>query len=162
MNQQRHVLIGAGNPDRGDDAAGRFVARALASKLPAEVAIVELSGEMTEVLDQLQGAAAAVLVDASSSGAAAGAIQRFDAVAEPLPRTFFGVSTHGVGIADAIELARVLNGLPAVCIVYAIEAQCFDTGAAPCAPVLAAVQEVAARVCREFEQLLVARDHCDA
>jgi hydrogenase maturation protease len=99
-------LIGVGNPDRGDDVAGRSVAQTLAGELPGDIEVLQLSGEATELVSQLQGAQAVILVDASSSGAPAGTVQRFDVVAEPLPRELFAVSTHGVGVADAIELAR--------------------------------------------------------
>jgi len=160
-NQRRRLLIGVGNPDRGDDAAGRLVAQALAGELPGGIEVLQRSGEATELVSQLQGAQAVILVDASSSGVAAGTVQRFDANAGPLPRELFAVSTHGVGVADAIELARVLEELPAVCIVYAIEAARFDAGEPLSVPVAAAVPEVAARVQREFEQL-AARVRCDA
>jgi hydrogenase maturation protease len=154
-------LIGIGNPDRGDDGAGRCVAQALAGKLSEGIELLQLPGEATEIVCQLQGAEAVILVDASSSGALAGTVQRFDVVAEPLPRELFAVSTHGVGVADAIELARVLGDLPAVCIVYAIEAKHFDAGEPLSAPVVAAVSEVAARVRAEFERI-AARERCDA
>ena len=133
----------------------------MAGKLSGGVEIVQSAGDMSQVLTQLQGADAAILVDASSSGAAAGAVQRFDVVAKPLPRELFSVSTHGIGVADAIELARVLGDLPAVCIVYAIEARRFDAGEALSAAVAAAVPQVAERVRVEFEQI-VASEHCDA
>ncbi len=158
---KRHLLIGVGNPDRGDDGAGRRVAQALAGELPEDIEILQLSGEATEIVSQLQGAEAAILVDASSSGATAGTVQRFDVVAEPLPRELFAVSTHGVGVADAIELARVLGDLPAVCIVYAIEAQRFDAGQPLSAAVAAAVPQVVQRVRAEVEKL-AARERCDA
>lgn len=146
----RHVVIGVGNPDRGDDAAGRMVARALAGEFPGHVAIAELDGEATAVLDELEGAEAAILVDACRSGASAGTVQRFDVVSGPLPQATFSVSTHGTGLADAVELARALGDLPAVCIVYAIEGQQFETGSAMSAAVAAAVEEVAKRVRAEL------------
>ena len=160
-NRPRQLLIGVGNPDRGDDGAGRRVAQTLAGELPGDIEVLQLSGEAAELVSQLQGAQAVILVDASSSGAPAGTVQRFDVVAEPLPRELFAVSTHGVGVADAIELARALGDLPAVCIVYAIEAKCFDAGEPLSAPVTAALPEVAARVRAEFEQL-ASRERCDA
>ena len=160
-NRRCWLLIGVGNPDRGDDAVGRRVAQALAGELSEDIEVLQLSGEASEVVSQLQGAEAAILVDASSSGAPAGSVQRFDAVAEPLPGELFAVSTHGVGVADAIELARALGDLPAVCVVYAIEGKCFDPGEPVSAPVAAAVPKVAALVQCEFEEW-AARERCDA
>ena len=160
-NRRRQFFIGVGNPDRGDDAAGRAVAQTLAGELPGDIEVLQLSGEATELVSQLQGTEAVILADASSSGAPSGTVRRFDGVAGPLPRELFAVSTHGVGVAEAIELARALGDLPAVCIVYAIEAIRFGAGEPLSAPVAAAVSEVAVRVQAEFEQL-AARERCDA
>jgi hypothetical protein len=40
------------------------------------------------------------------TGKPPGAISRFDAAAKVLPRAVFGYSTHAIGLAEAIELAR--------------------------------------------------------
>ena len=125
----------------------------LAGELPADVEIAELDGEVTAVLNRLQQADIAVLVDACCCGAPAGSVRRFDIAAQGLPQEGFTVSTHGVSVADALELARTLGELPAVCIVYGIEAGRFDAGADLSAPVATAVQEVAQSVRAEFERL---------
>ena len=57
--------------------------------------------------------------------------------ATPLPRGALGMSTHGFGLAEALELARALGQLPRRCIVYAIEGASFETGA-PLSPEVAA------------------------
>lgn len=142
----RRVVIGIGNPDRGDDAAGRAAARLLRGSLPHDVDIVEHDGEATGLLARLDGATAAYLVDACRSGAAPGTVRRFDATAVPLPQGLFEVSTHGFGVAAAIELARALGRLPDRCIIYAIEGGSFSAGAPLSAPVAQAVTDVAARL----------------
>jgi hydrogenase maturation protease len=149
----RRILIGVGNPDRGDDAAGRTMARCLVGALPEDVEIAELDGEATALVARLQGADAAILVDACASGAPAGTVRRFDVGEAPLPQGTFGVSTHGFGLAEAIELARALGDLPASCIVYAIEGASFEAGAPLTPPVAAAIEEVAGRLCAEFAGL---------
>jgi hydrogenase maturation protease len=60
------------------------------------------------------------------------------------------LSTHGFGLAEAIELARALGGLPPRCVVYAIEGSSFEEGAALSPPVVAAAAEVARRLCGEI------------
>ena len=160
--QPRRILIGVGNPGRGDDAAGRVVARRLVGVLSENVEITELDGEATTVLARLQGAEAAILVDACVSGAPDGTMRRFDAAAAPLPENAFGVSTHGFGLADAIELARTLGDLPAVCTVYAIEGKSFESGTPLTPPVATAVEEVARRVCTEFARFVQRRGQSDA
>jgi hydrogenase maturation protease len=154
--QRRVLVLGVGNPDRGDDAAGRAVARAIRGALPAAVEVAEAEGEATAVLARLEGASAAYLVDACASGAAAGAVHRFDVSRAPLPQGAFGASTHGFGLHEAIELARVLGQLPARCVVYAIEGAGFEIGAPLSAMARAgvaeAVRELTAELDREFRK----------
>ena len=83
--------------------------------------------------------------------ASAGTVQRFDVVEAPLPQEAFSLSTHGFGLAEAIELGRALAQLPPRCIVYAIEAESFRPGEPLSPPVSAAIGEVSRRVKAEIE-----------
>lgn len=145
----RRVVLGIGNPDRGDDGAGRAVVRRLRSLLTDEAELIEENGEAAALLARLEGADAAYLVDACASGSPVGTILRFDAAATPLPQHAFGLSTHGISLAEAIELARALRQLPPRCVVYAIEGTCFETGAPLTRAVAEAVAEVARRLCTD-------------
>lgn len=142
----RCLVLGVGNLDRGDDAAGRVVARRLRGALPTEIEVAEVNGETAMLLEKLDGAADAYLVDACASGAPPGTIRRFDLHDAPLPQGLFGLSTHGLGLAEAIELARALGQLPPRCILYAIEGACFDVGASLSPSVADAVDEAAERL----------------
>ena len=146
------VVIGIGNPDRGDDAFGRVVAARLRGRLPAHAVIVEANGEATALLDRFAGADRAILIDAAVSGGDLGEIRRFDVSSEPLPVAKYGLSTHGFGLAEAVELARTLGTLPRRCVVYAVEASSFEPGAALSPALVPAVDEVARRVIGEAEQ----------
>ncbi|HXY59853.1 MAG TPA: hydrogenase maturation protease [Methylocystis sp.] len=145
-----NIVVGLGNLARGDDAAGRLIARLLRKDPPAGVEIVECEGEGTALLDAIEAAAAAWLVDACVSGGPPGAVHRFDATAAPLPDLGYGLSTHGFGLVEAIELARALARLPKRCVVYAIEGASFDAGAPLSPPVAKAVAEVARRLREEI------------
>lgn len=153
------LVLGIGNTERGDDAAGREVARLLRGALPAHVAVEEQEGEATALVARLEGIAAAYLVDASLSGAPPGTIRRFDAAASPLPQHEFGLSTHGFGLASAVELARALGQLPRRCIVYAVEGASFELGAGLSPPVADAVAAVAARLAAEIAGTAGEREH---
>jgi hydrogenase maturation protease len=133
----RRVVVCLGNLDRGDDAAGRKVANMLRETASPGVEIMELGGEATALLEAIDGAAEAILVDACVSGAPPGTILRFDVASAPLPQAGFGGSTHGLGLAVAVELARALGRLPPVCVVYAVEGESFALGA-PLSPRIAA------------------------
>jgi hydrogenase maturation protease len=146
------VVIGIGNPDRGDDGFGRVVAERLRGRLPAHVCLVEANGEATALLDGFADADLAILIDAAVFGGDPGDIRRFDVSSEPLPVARYGLSTHGFGLAEAVELARTLGTLPGRCVVYAAEASSFEPGAALSPALAPAVDEVARRVIREAEQ----------
>jgi len=146
------LIIGCGNADRGDDAAGLLVARRLREMgVPAE----EQSGEALALLESWHGAGddlEVILVDAVVSGAPAGAILVWDAREAPVVGDFLRCSTHAFGVAEAVQLARILDLLPPRMVIYGIEAEQFDFGAPPSAEVLQAVEEVAARIAREVRE----------
>ncbi len=142
-------VIGIGNPDRGDDGAGRAAARRLRELAP-DAEVLERNGEATALLAAMEGAARIFFIDACVSGAAAGTIRRFDLAEAPLPPLRPGVSSHGFGLAEALQLAAALGQMPARCVVYAIEGAQFEHGAPLSAPVMAAVEEAARRLCTEL------------
>jgi hydrogenase maturation protease len=143
------VVIGIGHPDRGDDAVGRVVAARLRGLVPETVSVVEADGEATGLMDRFDLAANAIVVDASLSGAPTGTIQRFDVANQTLPPGRLGMSTHGFGLAEAIELARCLGRLPKTCIVFAVEAGSFEPGEPLSPEVAAAADDVVERVLAE-------------
>lgn len=147
----RSIVIGVGNPDRGDDAAGRLVARLLRGTVPEHVTVCEHPGEGTGLLDLLQGYDEAVFVDACVSRAAPGRLEVFDANSEVLPDGLCGASSHGFGLAEAIGLGRALGSLPCRCRLYAITGECFAAGAQPSAPVAAAVTDTARRILADLD-----------
>jgi hydrogenase maturation protease len=148
--QLHRLVLGIGNPDRGDDAAGRRVAQLLRQQQVVGVEICELDGEPSTLLNRLERASAAWIVDACRSSVPAGTMQRFDVGEAPLPRAHFGPSTHSMGLAEAIELARALGRLPRRCIVYALEGTAFELDASLSAPVAEAIPIVAARILAEL------------
>jgi hydrogenase maturation protease len=146
----RRVVIGVGNPDRGDDGVGRAVVQRLRERVPDDVTLLELGGEATSLLVAIEGSALAILVDAAVSRGPPGTIMRLDAHAGPVPEAPGGFSSHGLGVAQAIELARALAALPPRCLVFAITAQAFEPGAALSPAVAAAVDPAAELVLDEL------------
>ena len=135
-----------GNPWRCDDAAGLQVARLLAGTLPPGVELLEREGEPTALIDAWEGATVLWLVDAVSSGAAPGTLHRLDASNDELPTELFRRSTHHVGVAEAVELARVLGRLPGRTVVFGIEGGSFEIGDQLTPAVAAAIEHTAAAV----------------
>jgi len=149
------LVIGVGNALRHDDAAGLEVARLVRARVDAAaIAVLEHEGEPLGLIEHWSTAAATILVDATRSGAAAGSVTRIDAVVGPLPAELGGSpSTHAVGLAQAIELARELGRLPPRAIVYGVEGTRFDAGSGLSADVRAAVGELGEAIAIEAKQL---------
>lgn len=140
------VVIGVGNPLRGDDGVGLAIAARLAAGLPEGVRVERCEQEPSRLIDAWSGADAAVLVDAVSSGSPPGTIHRFDATDAPVPAGVFRSSTHAFGLSDAIELSRALGSLPRRVVVYGVEGADFSAGAKLTAAALTAVDRVAAAI----------------
>ena len=137
--------MGIGNAWGGDDAAGVEVARALHRSEPS-ARVVEYGGEPSGLIEAWREADDVVLVDAVSSGARPGTVHHVDLNAGPLLPEMGEASTHHLGLADAVELARVLGRLPARLELYGIEGRDFDTGAALTPEVRDAVERVVAEL----------------
>jgi len=144
------LVIGIGNADRGDDAAGLAVAKRIrAATLPGEVTVLELAGDQLALIDEWTGATDVFVVDAVSSGGAPGTVYRFDA-ADPLTERFQHRGTHMFSLADVIELARALGRLPRRLAGFGIEGTGFAIGAGLSPQVAAAVDEVTAMLIAEL------------
>jgi hydrogenase maturation protease len=155
----RVLVVGIGNPDRGDDGIGPLVVRQLIGRVSRDVAIIERSGDALALIDDWEGRDAVILVDAVAPGGTPGSIHRIDLLRDVLPPELSLSSTHGFGVAEAVGLADALDLLPGQVIAYAIEGANFDAGA-PISPQVAAVTaEVADRVAAELKQMAGRRDH---
>ncbi len=151
LGRPRVLVIGVGNPYRRDDAAGREAVRRLRDRAPHVIATLEHDGEGTSLMEAWQGVDLVIVVDAVSSGAPPGTVQRFDVHSEPLPAAILHDSTHAVGVPDAVELARALGRLPPRLIVYGIEGRAFDAGEALSPEVERAVDEVISRILDDLQ-----------
>ena len=148
------IIIGVGNPYRGDDGAGLAVARSLRPRAPRGVAVLEQNGEPASLIAAWEGAEAVILVDAVSSGSKPGTIHALDAVQTPLDRDLFRYSIHAFGVAEAVELSRALGSLPRMLWVYGIEGGSFGMSEELGADVLAAVPRAAEAVLDKIEEIV--------
>lgn len=151
MKPGKRYIIGLGNPQRGDDAAGRIVARQLRCKVDNAVHIIEHDGEAAALIEWLSDADMVILIDAACSDTdPPGFIRCIDANDGPLPANLFNLSSHGLGLAAAIELARAMGKLPATCLVYSIEGKQFDLGRPVSSTVHDAIQQLELIILQEL------------
>ena len=145
------MVIGIGNEYRGDDGVGRQVARRIAALGVHGVEVHESTGECASLMALWRNACKVVLVDASRSDAEPGTVRRFDASSRPLPATPPRLaSTHGLSLAEAVELARSLGELPSQVIVFGIEGFDFECGHPLSPEVERAVEEAVLKIQQEL------------
>ena len=125
-------LIGIGNLWRGDDGAGIILAeRIRKERLPALEVILH-QGDGASLISLWEGVDRVILVDAICGQGAAGRLLRFDLQKEPLPENIFPVSTHALGIPEALQIVKKLHQpLPPSFLLFGITGERFDWGAKP-------------------------------
>ena len=131
MASPRRVrVIACGNPQAGDDALGLVAAEAVRRRVPDDVEVVE-AGPATRVLELLDETAVAIVVDAvraPDGDRAPGTLVRTEGDGDGLPAELRGsLSSHGLGLAEAIGLAAALGHAPRV-IFHGIEAAGVEMG----------------------------------
>ena len=138
-------VVGVGNRYRGDDGVGLVVAERVRRSLP-DVDVVLREGEPIELLEAWAGHEAVIVVDAVCGDGPPGRVHRLDAAAGRLPAALFASSTHHLGLADAVEIARALDRLPQRLIVIGVEGESFDAGEGLSQSVALAVADAVAAV----------------
>jgi hydrogenase maturation protease len=145
------LLIGVGNTFREDDGAGLAVAEAVRAASVPGVEVRVAPGEAAGLIEAWRDAQRVVVVDAMRAGVPAGTVREFrvghahddQALAGTDLRAF---SSHGLGVAAAVALARQIDALPPSLTVIGIEGARFGTGTSLSPEVAGAVERVAVRI----------------
>jgi hydrogenase maturation protease len=137
------LIIGLGNPLRGDDAVGHRVIEALGDQVPEGTAVRRCEGDPLGLLHlaEWDEADRIILVDAVRSGRPPGTIHHvvldgYDLPARPL------TSGHGIDIGDVVRLAARLHRLPRRVVLIGVEVAELGLGTVPAPATEAAVQRV--------------------
>ena len=140
------VVLGIGNPLRGDDAIGLLVLEELRTRCGPDIDLSSGDGDPGWMMGAWEGRRFSVVVDAVRTGAAPGAVTVIDASSTPLPATTRLSSSHAMGVASSVELARALGRLPDRLVVVGVEGRSFASGSEISPEVAAAVETAAAAV----------------
>ncbi|GAA4039284.1 hypothetical protein GCM10022248_01600 [Nonomuraea soli] len=128
------MIIGIGNDYRGDDGAGLEAARALGG--------LENGGDPAELVEAWTGADLAVVIDCAHAHDPPGTIRCHAGLGLP-PAGH--TSTHGLSLADALDLGRALGRLPRRLVVVTVEGAGFELGAPLSPAVRQALPELISR-----------------
>jgi len=137
------VVLGIGNRDRGDDAVGLLVLDELEDRQLENVELMPGDGDPGWMLDSWEGRRCAVVVDAMQTGAAPGTVVVFDASSAAVPAMTRLSSSHALGAATSVELARAIGKLPDRLVVVGVEADSVRLGSAVTPAVASVVSLVA-------------------
>lgn len=123
----RALILCCGRMDRGDGAIGPLCAAALEERrIPTRT----LHGDTSELLEAWQGAENVIVVDAIQTGARPpGTLLRLAQQDAYFQTEAARGSAHGLGLAQAIKLGRVLKCLPPSLVLIGLEAGSFDWAA---------------------------------
>lgn len=123
------LVVGVGNPSRGDDALGPLFLDRVAAELAAEIAagrvdlITDFQLQVEHALD-LRGRDEVVFVDASVSAAAPFAFERVEAARDA------SATTHAMSPAAVLDTYRRVVGAPPPAWTLAIRGERFELGEA--------------------------------
>jgi hydrogenase maturation protease len=126
------TVIAIGNPYRRDDGAGGAVMMSLRERFGDDprVRLVELDGESVRLVQAWEGSSTVWIVDAVRSGRPFGSFHEVDATRlADLDDTGARLGGgHLMGLAEAVDLATVLDLLPPCLRVLGVEGETFENG----------------------------------
>lgn len=138
-----------GNELRGDDAAGLLVARELRASLPAGVDLEEHSGDVVMLGESMARHAEVVVIDAVVAPVASGSVLELDPKDAAAARV--RSSSHGLGVLEALAIARALGAEPHVRLIGIVGSQ-FALGSKPTAAVVTAASELARSLAAQLQE----------
>ncbi len=157
------VVAALGSQYRRDDGAGPAVAASVAGLLDG-VRVVAPLGDPLDLLGAWDGAGLAVVIDAVRTGSRPGTISVLELTpngtgATSDPQRAGGsadrhaTSSHGIGLAGVLRLARAVGRAPDRVVVVGIEGGEFGQGAGLSAEVAAAIPRAAHEVAILIEEV---------
>jgi len=126
----RYVVLAIGNILLSDDGVGAKVLEKLklSGRAPLSARLVDGGTLGFALAAELEDCAGLVVVDASHMSSPAGTVRCFAGDAMDVQLSRLGRSVHEVGLADAIDIARLTDQLPRRRILIGIEPATTDWG----------------------------------
>lgn len=149
------LVVGLGNPLRGDDGLGVRVAQLLAAgpsarDLPADIEVVDAGTPGLGLVPLLEGRRRAIVIDAADMGRAPGEFVRFALdEARLLGEDEGHFSVHAAGLREALLLAQALDILPDEMVFFGMQPARVEWEAGLSPQVEAALPELVEAVLRE-------------
>jgi hydrogenase maturation protease len=155
MSAGKTLVLGLGNPLRGDDGLGTAVIAALAaSALPPHVDLLDGGTPGLETVLLWQGYERVLIVDAAQMNLPPGTWRSFSLQEAALHGgdTALKGTLHNAGLAEAVALAEALDALPADLLIFGVQPQETSWAAGLSEVVKTAVPAVCAAILSEIEK----------
>lgn len=153
--KKRCLILGLGNPLRGDDGVGpRVVAELLRRGLPDGVAAVDGGTGGLGLLHLLEGWERVVVVDAAILGRNPGEFLRFAPEEAHLVGSLVSLSSHTAAFADALALARALGREFPDIVIYGVQPERMDWEEGLSPALEAALPQIVTAVLEEIHEFL--------
>ncbi|GGV00202.1 hypothetical protein GCM10010260_40860 [Streptomyces filipinensis] len=149
---RRVVVIGVGNPLRGDDGVGPAAVEALRARVPDGTVLAVSDGEPARMLDLWRGADTVVVVEALRTRPTRPGELHVLSAADAASWTAATASTHALGLGECLALAAALDQLPPRLVVHAMEVADVEVGEGLSGVVRSALPELIDRVAASVRQ----------
>ena len=116
------LVLGLGNPLRGDDGVGsRVVDELTRRQLPETVQIVDVGTAGLDLLHMMEGAEQVVIVDAADLGRESGQFVRFTPHEAQLVQATNGFSLHKTSLSEVLALADALGRTLPEMVIFGVQ-----------------------------------------
>jgi len=121
------LILGLGNPLRGDDGVGpRVVAELEQRELPEGVTAIDGGVGGLSLLRYLEEWNRVLIVDVAEIGLQPGQFVRFTPQEARLVEGKYGFSVHGAGLGEALALGNALGRQLAEIVIYGLQPESLD------------------------------------
>lgn len=139
-SQPATLILGLGNPLRGDDGVGPFVVKELLGRqLPNNVEVLDGGSGGLTLLQVMEGWDRVIVVDAAKVGRQPGQFIRFRPDQAHLAQRSDGFSIHQSGLGEALTLAQALDQTIPEIVIFGVQPAKTDWGQGLSPPVQAAL-----------------------
>jgi hydrogenase maturation protease len=145
------LVIGLGNPLRGDDGVGvRAIQMLAAQALPPGVQLADGGTQGLGIVNLMEGQQRVILIDAAEVGRSPGQFARFTLDEAQLRGDAQHLSVHAAGLRDALLLAQALRMLPDEVVIFGVQPASLEWGNRLSREVEATVPDLVAAVLAEI------------
>jgi hydrogenase maturation protease len=152
----KKVLIGGiGNVLLGDDGVGPYVARLLDSryKFDEGVEVVDLGTPALDLIDQISGKDAVLLIDSIATNTAPGTVQLYRKEDIVRHRPAVRMDPHSPALVDTLLGVDLFGTAPADVLLVGITGESYEPGCCLSASVNASLARVVGEILRELDRL---------